>query len=128
MWTPSPSFSTQPVSACARASRNTNGRNPTPCTTPRTLMRLATRLSADAAAASIPALPDDPSVLNEDGNRDVLADQIVKAPARHCIDFDVVLDERDLIPKQMFPHLGGVRATVGAVELGHARHASVMTW
>src|SRR5277367_3820742 len=41
MSTPSSPFETHPASVFARASRNTNGRNPTPCTTPRTFIEHA---------------------------------------------------------------------------------------
>ncbi len=56
--TPCSPFNTQPASNFRRANRYTYGRNPTPCTTPRTRMDAGTRhqlIQTHDAAASLPA-------------------------------------------------------------------------
>src|ERR1700683_5325458 len=92
--TPSSSFSTQPASVLAWARRNTNGRKPTPCTTPRTRISQALVIGSypDPAAAAMPADLHHIAVLRQDRHGALSAGNGDHAGARVLVHIHVVFD------------------------------------
>src|SRR5262245_37899666 len=130
--TPSPSLTTHPASPSVVASRNTNGRKPTPCTTPRIRNRRASTSAAETrallltshlACSTAPADRHDPPVLHEDRHRAGSGDRLETRACRR-IALRVVLHEHPPLPLEMLAELRREGTRGGAVQVEEGRHES----
>src|SRR6478735_6970342 len=119
MCTPSAAFSTQPVSVFLRARPKTNGRKPTPWTTPRTRIEQAVTsiAHADGTATALPANLHDDAIYDQNRYEALGTGKRFQPLPGGRIAIDVVFVEFDASPFEPLAHALRVLASRAAEQL-----------